>query len=82
MHKKHDIDCNNEPRFAGGVTPSASPSAVCEGTPTSLSATAGNQPAVTIYNENFNGAATGWTRTNTSTGGTVANADWNLRANG
>jgi hypothetical protein len=32
-------------------------------------------------NENFNGTPAGWTTTNTSTGGTPANAAWTLRPN-
>ena len=37
---------------------------------------------VTVLNENFNGSVTGWTQYNSSSGGTVANADWKLYLDG
>ncbi|MCW3083229.1 MAG: hypothetical protein JWP12_595 [Bacteroidetes bacterium] len=64
-----------------GATATATPAAVCTGSPTALGAT-GNPYTINILSENFNGAATGWTTANNSTGGTVANAAWTLRPNG
>jgi hypothetical protein len=47
------------------------------------SATAPLIPNVVAINENFNSGIPGtWTTTNTSTGGTTANAAWTSRANG
>src|SRR6266487_4261570 len=37
---------------------------------------------MTILSENFNATAAGWTKINNSTGGTPAEADWTLRADG
>lgn len=51
---------------------------ICEGTILPLTATFGASAAVNIVNENFEGAS-GWTVTNTSVGGNVANAAWTLR---
>lgn len=51
---------------------------ICEGTIQPLTATFGASAAVNIVNENFEGA-NGWTVTNTSVGGNVANAAWTLR---
>ncbi len=51
---------------------------ICEGTIQPLTATFGASAAVNIVNENFEGAS-GWTVTNTSVGGNVANAAWTLR---
>ncbi len=66
------------------VTASASVSTVCPGVGFDLTATATSNSgtAVTIINENFNGAATGWTTVNNSTGGTPGSAAWTLRPNG
>ncbi len=64
-----------------GVTASASSLLVCPGGTVDLSST-GVQPASVILTQNFNGTLTGWTSTNTGTGGTIANADWGPRANG
>jgi hypothetical protein len=60
-----------------------SPSAptVCANAITTLIASGGVATGVTILNENFNGATNNWTLENTSTGGTVADADWKLRPN-
>lgn len=66
------------------VTASASSSSVCSGVGFNLtsSATSNSPTSLTLINENFNGAATGWTTINNSTGGTTANAAWTLRPNG
>lgn len=66
------------------VTASASVASVCSGSPFDLtaSATSNSPTSITLINENFNGAATGWTTTNNSAGGTTANAAWTLRPNG
>lgn len=66
------------------VTASASTSPVCAGVGFDLtaSATSNSTTDVTLINENFNGAAAGWTPTNNSTGGTIANAAWTLRPSG
>lgn len=66
------------------VTATPSVVSVCSGSPFNLtaSATSNSPTSLTLINENFNGAATGWTTTNNSTGGTIANAAWTLRPNG
>lgn len=51
---------------------------LCEGTIQQLSSTFGSSAAVNIVNENFEGV-NGWTTTNNSTGGNIANAEWTLR---
>lgn len=51
---------------------------LCEGTIQSLTSTFGSSSAVNIVNENFEGV-NGWTTTNNSVGGNVANAGWTLR---
>ena len=42
--------------------------------------TSNSSLATNVFTENFNGATNNWTRTNSSTGGTPANAAWTLRA--
>jgi hypothetical protein len=64
-----------------GATASATPSAICIGSTTTLNSSA-NPIASTILVENFNSGAPSWTRTNTSTGGTPANAAWIDRPDG
>ena len=51
---------------------------LCEGAIQPLTATFGASAAINIVNENFEGANS-WTTTNSSTGGTIANAEWTLR---
>lgn len=51
---------------------------ICEGDVQLLSSSLATPTPVTIYNETFNGAHS-WTTTNSSVGGTVANAAWTLR---
>lgn len=58
------------------VTPS-SPT-ICNGTIQGLVASGGSIAGVSLLNETFNSGASGWTSTNTSTGGTTANADWTI----
>lgn len=60
------------------ISLTANPNVLCAGSTVSLSATPNAVP-VNVYNENFNGASNSWTTTNTSTGGTAANAAWTLR---
>ncbi|MDI1315966.1 MAG: hypothetical protein PSU83_01545, partial [Flavobacterium sp.] len=66
------------------VTAAASAAAICNGGSVDLtsSATSNSATATTLLTQNFNGTPAGWTTTNTSTGGTPANAAWTLRANG
>lgn len=66
------------------VTSVASSPSVCLGTAINLiaSATSNSNTAVTLLNQNFNGATNNWTTINNSSGGTPANAAWTLRANG
>ncbi len=63
------------------VTVVATPDPVCQGSVVNLSATVPSG-TFTILSENFNGATNSWTTTNTSSGGTPANAAWTLRPNG
>ncbi|TDW43219.1 IPT/TIG domain-containing protein, partial [Flavobacterium sp. 270] len=66
------------------ITAAASPTSVASGGTSVLTATP--TPAstvnVTVLQEDFNAATNNWTTTNTSTGGTPANANWTLRPNG
>jgi hypothetical protein len=56
---------------------------MCPGSPAqALNFTGGSLTNIPVFTEDFNGAATGWTKTNTGTGGTVANADWTLQPDG
>ena len=66
------------------VTASASNSSICMGNNVNLSsdATSNSNATTTLLNQNFNSTPTGWTTSNTSTGGTTGNAAWSLRANG
>ncbi|HEU4718158.1 MAG TPA: T9SS type A sorting domain-containing protein, partial [Bacteroidia bacterium] len=59
----------------------ATPTAVCAGSPVSLNASSDPSPVTLVY-ENFNTGAPSWTRTNASTGGTPANAAWTDRPDG
>ncbi len=64
-----------------GVTASANSASVCSGGTVDLTST-GVAPDSPILTEDFNGEVVGWTTTNTSTGGTPANAAWVPRPNG
>ncbi|EAZ96052.1 CHU large protein; uncharacterized [Flavobacteria bacterium BAL38] len=55
---------------------------VCKNTVQTLSASGGDFINVSILTEDFNGAVTGWTQSNNSTGGTPANAAWALYLSG
>ncbi|MEI8203994.1 MAG: hypothetical protein WCH34_13320 [Bacteroidota bacterium] len=63
------------------VTINPTTATICPGGTQALVASGGviNAPILT---ENFNGTPTGWTQTNSSVGGTTANAAWALYANG
>lgn len=56
---------------------------ICIGNTVNLTASANSNSALTtvvsLLNENFNSPTNNWTTTNTSTGGTPANAAWTLR---
>lgn len=62
----------------------ASASSICMGSSVNLIASSSSNSSLSaiVLNENFNGSSNGWTTLNTSTGGTVANSAWTLRANG
>lgn len=60
------------------ATANATSTTVCSGSTVDLSASAVNG---ILLSENFNGPTNNWTTTNTSTGGTVADAAWTLRPN-
>jgi hypothetical protein len=62
------------------ITPSAP--VVAPGSVQQLDATGGTVAGATLFSETFNDATNTWTTVNTSTGGTPANADWTLRADG
>ena len=63
------------------VTASATPTIICPGGTVNLSSSSNISPLpTTLLSENFNATPTGWTTTNTSSGGTTANAAWTLRA--
>lgn len=66
------------------VSATPSTTTVCTGNTLDLTgaATPNSNTTVTILSENFNAGTNSWTKTNNSTGGTVANAAWTLRANG
>ncbi|MEO8591358.1 MAG: T9SS type A sorting domain-containing protein [Flavobacteriales bacterium] len=62
-----------------GVTANSNAATVCAGSTVNL--TANGATDATILAQNFNSGAGGWTTTNTSGGGTPANAAWTLRPN-
>ncbi|HLP54194.1 MAG TPA: T9SS type A sorting domain-containing protein [Fluviicola sp.] len=64
-----------------GATANATAATICEGDAVDLSSSANPFP-LTIFTENFNSGAPTWTRTNSSTGGTPANAAWTDRPDG
>lgn len=57
-------------------------SAICKNTVQTLTATGGVINNYVVFSENFNSGIGTFTATNSSTGGTPANAAWNNRANG
>jgi hypothetical protein len=64
-----------------GVTALASLSTIACGASIDLTSTP-NSGALTLLSEDFNGVSNSWIKTNTSTGGTPANADWTLEPDG
>lgn len=64
-----------------GASATVSPTTICVGAAVNLTATSNGLPTV-LVSENFNAGAPTWTRTNTSTGGTPANAAWIDRPDG
>jgi hypothetical protein len=56
-------------------TPSSAPT-ICNGSIQSIAASGGVITGSILLSENFNGAMTGWSQSNSSTGGTPANAVW------
>ena len=63
------------------ITISPPSATICSGSSKTLTASGGDITGVSILSENFNGAAIGWTNTNTSTGGTPNYASWTLMPN-
>ncbi len=66
----------------GSVTASVNVNSVCVNGTVNLSATAvsNSSESTTLISQNFNSTPAGWTTTNTSTGGNIANAAWQSRA--
>lgn len=64
------------------VTATPSITSVCYDGSVGLTSSATLNSPSTILSENFNSPTNNWTTTNTSTGGTPANADWTLRSSG
>ncbi|MFZ4400320.1 MAG: T9SS type A sorting domain-containing protein [Bacteroidales bacterium] len=62
------------------ITPTAS--SICLGATELLSTSGGTMTNIVLYSENFNSASNNWITTNSSTGGTSANAAWTLKADG
>lgn len=63
------------------VTANSSSTSVCSTANTVNLTSAGLATGVVVLSEDFNAGTNSWTRTNTSTGGTPANAAFTLRAN-
>ena len=64
------------------VTASSSVNSVCPETNFNLFSSSSMSPPALLLAENFNSATNTWSKTNTSTGGTTANAAWTLRPDG
>ncbi|MBK7171934.1 MAG: HYR domain-containing protein [Bacteroidales bacterium] len=64
------------------VSASSSAASVCPGSLFNLNSSSSWAASPTIMSEDFNAATNTWARTNTSTGGTTANATWTLRPDG
>jgi len=58
------------------VTVSNLDATICAGSKQTLTASGGSYTNITVFSEDFEADPTGWTTTNTSTGGTPANAAW------
>lgn len=65
-----------------GVSATSSTDSVCASSNLLDLTATGSMPGATILSQNFNSGIAPWTTTNTSTGGTPANASWTLRADG
>ena len=64
------------------VTAAPNKTTICQGETINLTASSTiGSASITLIDENFNGSTNSWTTTNTSTGGTPANATWTLRPN-
>ncbi|MFT3793885.1 T9SS sorting signal type C domain-containing protein [Flavobacterium sp.] len=71
----------NQPPTPITITPASA--TVCQGqVAQQLTASGGIVSGVSIYSENFNGTAPGWTTTNATSGGNPASADWVLAPDG
>ena len=66
------------------VTAVASSTTICSGNSINLTSSATSNSGLTgsVFSESFNGAISTWTLSNSSTGGTPANAAWTLRSSG
>ncbi len=64
-----------------GFTATASPAVICAGDSIDLVSSA-NTYSLTVFSEDFNSGAPGWTRVNNSIGGTPALAAWTDRPDG
>ncbi|MFZ4708125.1 MAG: PKD-like domain-containing protein, partial [Bacteroidales bacterium] len=64
------------------VTASSSVYSVCPETNFNLFSSSSMSPPAVLLADNFNSATNTWSKTNTSTGGTTANAAWTLRPDG
>jgi hypothetical protein len=64
------------------VTASSSVAGACPAVNFDLLSSSNITAPPIIFTENFNAASNSWTKTNTSTGGTPANATWTLRPDG
>lgn len=70
------VNVNAEPPAISTVPAAAT---ICQGAIQPLNASLATAVAVTILNEDFNGATNNWTTENNSAGGIPANAAWTLR---
>ncbi|MBK7212006.1 MAG: HYR domain-containing protein [Bacteroidales bacterium] len=64
------------------VTAGVSSSSVCPGSTVNLTSSSNIVSSSSILSENFNAASNTWTKSNSSSGGTTANATWTLRPDG
>ncbi len=67
--------------FTGSVSASSSDDTICKGQSIDLSSSS-TQYLSALLREGFNGGPGNWTTSNSSTGGTPANAKWTLRGDG
>ncbi len=80
-----DGTCSNTATFTVNVNPSPSAMTITPAAPSvcvdaiqALTVSGGTISNVSILNETFNGTTTGWTAANNSSGGTPANAAWQI----